>query len=428
MHLQERQCSSDLLLNEWVELNNCETSTQHAVFSVVFTKDHNGDWRYLLGHCELASNVSIDSVEIIYPSFAFIKIEILNFSLSEFLVALIGEGFKISENFPPLRKADLSQINWMRGLIPSHATKSAFPIVKYATKLEGELSFHESSLIGFELPYVDSVSQYIKNFLELDHFHGNSDGQKGEFAIKINNYLAHINFDAQLLSFKANIEACIVGRNSTGQSINISEKATLNMTVQELSESEIFLINKNNEILDYRSKSHWKYRLGSPADKATSGKLLALIEAGEGQYLEFKKYIEVTKNKNPKAEEIEKTVCAFSNAYGGQLLIGVNDEGNIDGVNDFMVQHYNCAVEEAITFYIKEINKRLSENLKNNQCYDISHFVIGDRYIVIVNVDRSEELNYGVAHEWAYVRVGATSRKMRSAESRPAINKTPFGF
>ena len=428
MHLQERQCSSALLLNEWVELSNCETSIQRAVFSVVFTKDHNGDWRYLLGHCELVSNASIDSVEVIYPSFSFIKIEILNFSLSGFLAALEGEGFMISENFPPLRKADSSQINWMRGLIPSHATTSKFPVVKYVTKLENELSFHESPLIGFNLPYIDSVNQHIKNFLELDHFHGSSDGQKGEFAIKINNYSACINFDAQLLSFKANVYACLVGKNSSGQSINISEKDQLNITVQDLSDSEIFLINRNNEILDFRSKSHWKYRLDSSVDKTTSKKLLTLIEAGEGQYLEFKKYIEVTKNRNQKSEELEKTVCAFSNASGGQLLIGVNDEGNIDGVNDFLVQHYNCAIEEAVLLYVKGINKRLSENLKNNQCYDVSHFVIGDKYIIVVDVDRSEELNYGVTQEWAYVRIGATSRKMRSAESRPETKKLPFEF
>lgn len=428
MHLQERQCSSALLLNEWIELSNCETSIQHAVVSVVFTKDHNGDWRYLLGHCELVSNGSLDSVEVVYPSFSFVKREILNFSLSGFLAALEGEGFIISENFPPLKKADSSQINWMRGLIPSHATKSEFPVLKYSVRLGSELSFYESPLIGFDLPYVDSVSQHIKNFLELEHFHGNSDGQKGEFSIKINNYSARINFDGQFLSFDANVYAHLVGKNSSSQLINLSEKQQLHMTVQDLSDSEIFLINRNNEILDYRSRSHWKYRLESGADKTTSRKLLALIEAGESQYLEFKKYIEVTKNRNQKSEELEKTVCAFSNAYGGQLLIGVNDEGNVDGVNDFLVQHYNCAIEEAVPLYVKGINKRLSENLKNNQCYDISHLVIGDKYIIVVDVERSEELNYGVTQEWAYVRVGATSRKMRSAESRPENRKLPLEF
>ncbi len=121
-------------------------------------------------------------------------------------------------------------------------------------------------------------------------------------------------------------------------------------------------------------------------------------------------------------------MCAFSNAYGGQLLIGVNDEGNIDGLNDFLVQHYNCAIEEAVPLYVKGINKRLSENLKNNQCYDVSHLVIGDKYIIVVDVERSEELNYGVTQEWAYVRVGATSRKMRSTESRPENRKLPLEF
>lgn len=428
MQLQERQLSSSSLLNECAGLGDYEAPNQCAVLSVVFAKDNNGNWRYLLGQCELISEMAIDPTEIIYPSFAFIKRKILNFSLSEFLATLVGEGFTISENFPSLKKSDALSINWMKELIPSHATKNEFPVVRYTTTLENGVSFQDNPLIAFELPYVESAREYVKKFLHMDNFHGSSDSRIGEFSIEISDYSARINFNAGTLSFKANVEACIVGRKSSGQPINLSEKDKLNMKIKELSESDVFLINRNNEILDYRSKSHWKYRLESSVDKTTSKKLLTLIDAGEGQYLEFKKYIEVTKSRNQKAEELEKAVCAFSNAYGGRLLIGVSDDGNVDGVNESLALHYSCTIEDAVAFYVKDIYKRLSETLKNNQCFDVSYCLIGDKYIIVVDVERSGELNYGVTHEWAYVRVGATSRKMRSAESRPETNKTSFEF
>lgn len=260
----------------------------------------------------------------------------------------------------------------------------------------------------------------------MDGFHGISDSRKGEFSIEISDHSARINFNEDSLSFKANVEACIVGKNSSGQSINLSEKDQLNLTIKELSESEIFLINRNNEILDYRSKSHWKHRLDSGVDKTTSKKLLTFIEAGEGQYLEFKKYIDVTTSKNSKAEDIEKAVCAFSNAFGGKLLLGVSDDGNIDGVDEAVSKQYECNLAKAVEKYIFDIKKRLSEILKNNQCYEISSVKIGDKTLVCLDVSRSSELNHCVNHDWAFVRVGATSRKMRSAEERPKVSISIF--
>lgn len=426
MQLQERQLGSSSLLNEYAGLGDYETRDQCAVLSVVFAKDNSGNWRYLLGHCELISETSIAPAEIVYPSFSFVRRKILNFSLSEFLAALISEGFMISENFPPLKKADALSINWMRGLIPSHATKNEFPVVRYTTTLENGLSFQDNPLIAFDLPYVESAREYIKIFLHMDSFHGSSDSRIGEFSIEISDYSARINFNAGTLSFKANVEACIVGRNSSGQPINLSEKDHLNMTILELSESDVFLINKNNEILDYRSKSHWRYRLEGNIDTSISEKLLVLTEAGEGQYLEFKKYIDVTTSRNSKAEDIEKAVCAFSNSFGGKLLLGVSDDGNIDGIDEAVSKQYQCNLSEAVEKYIFDIKKRLSEILKNNQCYGISSIKIGDKTLVYLDVSRSGELNYCVNHDWAFVRVGATSRKMRSAEERPKVSISKF--
>jgi ATP-dependent DNA helicase RecG len=52
-----------------------------------------------------------------------------------------------------------------------------------------------------------------------------------------------------------------------------------------------------------------------------------LIANGEGQRVEFKK----AKNDFPK--DAYETICAFLNAEGGTLLLGVSDEGTILGVN-----------------------------------------------------------------------------------------------
>jgi len=52
--------------------------------------------------------------------------------------------------------------------------------------------------------------------------------------------------------------------------------------------------------------------------------LSEIIKNGEDQQTEFKQNF---------AKELIETVCAFSNSKGGKILIGVNDAGQITGVN-----------------------------------------------------------------------------------------------
>jgi predicted HTH transcriptional regulator len=54
--------------------------------------------------------------------------------------------------------------------------------------------------------------------------------------------------------------------------------------------------------------------------------LQRLIALGEGEQLDFKFRIDDKK-------KIARTLCAFANARGGTLLIGVKDNGKIKGVN-----------------------------------------------------------------------------------------------
>ena len=68
--------------------------------------------------------------------------------------------------------------------------------------------------------------------------------------------------------------------------------------------------------------------------------LIEMIEAGENSEVEFKttlRYDVKQKITNKKLEEvILKTIAAFSNASGGTLIIGVDDEMNIIGLeNDY---------------------------------------------------------------------------------------------
>jgi len=72
-------------------------------------------------------------------------------------------------------------------------------------------------------------------------------------------------------------------------------------------------------------------------DHEFENELFTLIAAGEGTSLEFKSTVRMNLNTGKSGKEIEiawlKTVVAFMNSDGGILLIGINDDGNIVGID-----------------------------------------------------------------------------------------------
>ncbi|MCD6146025.1 MAG: putative DNA binding domain-containing protein [Methanosarcinales archaeon] len=57
--------------------------------------------------------------------------------------------------------------------------------------------------------------------------------------------------------------------------------------------------------------------------KPDSDEIKSLISQGEGYNLEFKESF---------SNSIAREICAFANASGGKLLLGVSDEGEIRGI------------------------------------------------------------------------------------------------
>lgn len=58
-----------------------------------------------------------------------------------------------------------------------------------------------------------------------------------------------------------------------------------------------------------------------------------LIQTGEGTYLEFKKTI-------PSAKKIAREIAAFANTNGGTILVGVDDNKNITGVDSYFEEEF----------------------------------------------------------------------------------------
>lgn len=122
----------------------------------------------------------------------------------------------------------------------------------------------------------------------------------------------------------------------------------------------------------------------------TLQELNQLVTLGEGPNLEFKRRV-------PRPERIAKEIIALANTQGGRILLGVDDDGTLTGVDD--------AAEEA--FLVRHAVK--------NHCwpevaYDTERVVIAPRRdVLVVSVPESttkpHKLAAGNADGTAYVRV-----------------------
>ncbi|QCX40275.1 ArsR family transcriptional regulator [Aureibaculum algae] len=121
----------------------------------------------------------------------------------------------------------------------------------------------------------------------------------------------------------------------------------------------------------------------------------SLIASGEGYNVEFKK------STPSKVKEITEEICAFANAAGGAVLIGVDDSNVVQGVT------FNNAKHSALQNSINEITPAL-------HC-DIYIVNIEAKDIVIIEVPSGVNKPY-VLSGAIYVRQGPNSQKLTTVE------------
>lgn len=127
----------------------------------------------------------------------------------------------------------------------------------------------------------------------------------------------------------------------------------------------------------------------------TADDIKLLITSGEGYNAEFKVSVP------SKVKELTEEVCAFANAAGGVLLIGVNDQNQIVGVT------IDNAKRSAIQNSLSDITPQLSCSL--------SFVEVDGKNIGVIEVPSGENKPY-VLSGAIYVRIGPNSQKLTTAE------------
>ena len=123
--------------------------------------------------------------------------------------------------------------------------------------------------------------------------------------------------------------------------------------------------------------------------------ILSLIDSGEGYKVEFKVRVP------SKVRELTEEICAFANANGGYLLIGVDDNGQIIGID--LENNKRSAIQDSI----HEISPVL-------HC-DMYAVNIGNKTVWVIDVPSGKDKPY-IFSGSIFVRDGANSQKLRTVE------------
>ena len=157
----------------------------------------------------------------------------------------------------------------------------------------------------------------------------------------------------------------------------------------------------------------------------TEREILNLLAQGEGESLEFKSTLRFNLASGKPGKEIElaclKTLTAYMNTEGGILAVGVNDQGQVVGLeadgfenDDHLLRHFCSMFAQHIgTEFMRLVRFALR--------------TVGNSQVLIVECLPSAEPVFllGPKEEEFYVRAGPSSRRLSLSEFHRRVSREP---
>ena len=151
-----------------------------------------------------------------------------------------------------------------------------------------------------------------------------------------------------------------------------------------------------------------------------------IIDKGENDHIEFKSSLrwDLRLKKANKILErvIAKTISAFLNAHGGMLFIGVDDDGNILGLDD----DYKCLSKSNRDGFLLSLTNVINVHLGKSvhKFLSINIISINDKDVCIVNIEPCDKPTFMGKNdnEEFYIRASASSQPLGVRETYKYIN------
>ncbi|MBA7526112.1 hypothetical protein ES705_18272 [subsurface metagenome] len=259
-------------------------------------------------------------------------------------------------------------------------------------------------LLTLKNPLFPDAYHAIKSWIGLDLL--GHDGLIGKIIILLPNYRAKIK-SVKINSKQLDIEVetkeialkDILGKvwcegeegEETQEDISFDQPQKTISVEYTLKDVYVYLLSKSRgEVIDYWQWLSRRFPKEMRMDMTTD-EILELIKNGENQQVEFKE-------EEVKADKLAKELVAFANTNDGIILMGVDDEGNIKGVDD--TKGFEGTIRD-----IAQNNCNPSIQLRTVECD------INNKKILLIFVPQGRHKPYQRRTDGKiFVRRGSTSR------------------
>ncbi|RZN40348.1 MAG: transcriptional regulator [Methanosarcinales archaeon] len=137
-----------------------------------------------------------------------------------------------------------------------------------------------------------------------------------------------------------------------------------------------------------------------------TSELLELIETGEDSQTQFKERFE-------SIDALAAEVCAFSNSNGGNIIVGVSDDGKIIGLAKEEIHKLNAWVSSTCS---QKIDPQVNVTTQNTKYLD--------KIIMVISIPRGSNKFYMANGKDIWVKVGADTRRAKREEIRRLLQSS----
>ncbi len=199
----------------------------------------------------------------------------------------------------------------------------------------------------------------------------------------------------------------------------------------ELQRMTVYLIDEQGEPHDYfeetPSRSSWPKSIIGGGGLKARGELLDQIHQGEGVSLEFKEWLPTRKDEK-KRHELLQTVVAFANTKGGVILVGIDDHGEIKGVERSLQKEYGEKlggdIAQLLNAYQKDLRHAVSDEVNPDIELRFEKLDYGDQIVLAIYVSQGATPPYHILRSNdIYVRRGANNMKPTPDELRHLLER-----
>lgn len=149
-----------------------------------------------------------------------------------------------------------------------------------------------------------------------------------------------------------------------------------------------------------------------PKDEKTWKDLHELLREGEHSRLEFKRSLSREKTGKLSFDSIIKSVIGLANTDGGEILLGISDDGRIAGINSLIAQYKNRDKFEL------SLRNALHSDIDApvDKIYHIKFETIDEKVILRVGVEKVRYQVFTKREGKCYIREGNQTRALTPKE------------